>query len=158
MAVIVDAVQRVSGRWSAPHVRKEGLKGLLPAFTDSDAATSIVFVATIFGIIAPAVHRLPGCVLASHTRDARVPMRGVALPDSLPRFPVQASTALGVTLAQVVASHDRVRPTIAAARPENASATAVNLVPNNQSAKPLAGESDNSHVNYFTASEAHVSQ
>ena|SRR5215467_15713105 len=63
VAVIVDALKRVVV-WSWSHVGVKVFE-LLPALADFDAASTIVFVAWVVGVLAALPHAAPGFVFRS---------------------------------------------------------------------------------------------
>ena len=61
--VVVQAIHRVSGRWTRPHVGKEVLK-LHPALANADSTPAVVRKVCRFWIGAPGKHPAPNAVFA----------------------------------------------------------------------------------------------
>jgi hypothetical protein len=98
--IVVDAVNRVLGRWCDTHVLKKQIKRLAPAITDGYSATAIRLKSGVLGIVASLFHPLPRIVLFG----AREAMRLSSVPDLLS----DAAATLCASVSQVcpVCEHD----------------------------------------------------
>jgi hypothetical protein len=70
VSIVVDAINRVAGRWARPHVGNEISKGF-PSVTDGNATASVPMVLIgLAGMAAPVQHRFPSGVFGRVGRAA----------------------------------------------------------------------------------------
>lgn len=74
IAIILNTINRVRGRWFPPHIGKEVLK-LLPALTNLDAAPAVILELLIGWRVASIFHRAPRAVLCRTIVVRRMPVR-----------------------------------------------------------------------------------
>ena len=116
VAVVVDAVQRQLVR-SFTHVGEEVTKAVrsLPSVADFDAASTVVFVKSIFGTTTPIKHSLPRTI----RRRTSLSFAGVSMfrHSDTHRFKFVAATRCGVSFSQVLALNRTYDTTIADTSP-----------------------------------------
>lgn len=87
----IDAIERPAcGSFS--HIGKEVFE-ITPAVTDLNAATSVVGVGDILGVVTTHVHSAPRVVGSKVLVSLRVPMRTVRARATCPRFPLSKVNA-----------------------------------------------------------------
>lgn len=112
--VVVYAVYAVFSARPAPHVGEEVLVRV-PAFADRDAATSVVFEASVSRVATAIEHRPPTTVFGRFVRSLSVgAVTATASGDDLS---FQTPTRFRVAAAQQVAHDDSLVPTVANTHP-----------------------------------------
>jgi hypothetical protein len=115
VAVVVDAIQRVSLGWSASHIGKERFKGIAPTVTDRNAAPAVSFVVIMFRVVTAGLHALPDFVFGgglSHGRLAVLLVRA-----SLAVLPSSAAARLDTSGPQKARPRRSLAPAVASAEP-----------------------------------------
>lgn len=62
-AVVVNAVNRMQGRWTRPHIGIKVCKAFYPAFANRNATTAIATVRPYLRVVATVFHLIPNAVL-----------------------------------------------------------------------------------------------
>jgi hypothetical protein len=80
VAVVIESVQRVGGRWFWPHVFKKSFK-ILPSFAHANPTASPVSELRCVGVLASAFHVNPGLILTTLIACPGSPMLGKSEPE-----------------------------------------------------------------------------
>lgn len=108
-AIVVDAVQRMSG-WARSHVGQEQIEAL-PAWTNHNAAATIIRIRRISWIATPLAHLLPSVELGMVVQAVDGQARRCL-------FQLEAVTAQRLPVAQVFAGHDSLCAAVAPTAPQ----------------------------------------
>lgn len=136
-AIVVNALNRVPGRWARAHVLDEVLEGQ-PALAHNNAARAVVGEVLGSRVRAAIDHAGPDSMLARARRAMRAQAFGVALSKLLA---ANAAAGQAATVQQVCSSHQLVLPTGTRANPSRAPAGCVlATVRNGKAAKNVASQ------------------
>lgn len=106
-AVVVNAINRMSARWSRPHIGKEGLKGFPPFRRHGNTSAAVSLVIASIKVGASCLHFLPRAVLAGER--SCLTMRSTTITSGLIS---EASARSDTTRPQVALTHARVASAI----------------------------------------------
>jgi hypothetical protein len=136
IAVVVNAIQCMSLRWSRSHVGNEVSHRLAPAFANRYPAPAIVLVCLVLGVVASLDHCNPGVV----DRSARHPVLCIARYGD---FEIETSATLTGAGSQGPAKHNPRCSAVAETFPEEvAFPVASRPLDDGQASKRLAAEVD----------------
>lgn len=130
VAVVVNAFDRVLGRWPWPHVGKKALEGVTPRRADLNPAAAVARIEVAAGILASRNHPLPHSVFRRLTQS-------VGSVGGMARLPIDASAACNVAAAEGAGSDDVVAATVALAQPAHLFVSRSQRPLNRQPAKSL---------------------
>ena len=110
VAVVVNALKRVSGRWPAPHVIQKRLEGSSPLLTDGNSTCPVSEVAIVPFFVASMVHCCPDRIFGCSCKS----VLGV-----LPNHPLVMKTAArtGAAIFKAATSDHLTASTVALAKP-----------------------------------------
>lgn len=145
--VIVDAVDRVCGRWPRPHVAQERLEVRSPSVADGDPAPAPVGVVGCQRVETTVLDSLPGVVF----RRSAQPVSAIGS-----RRPLALETSTrGNPLTKVILAHTGGAAAVAVAQPETMPWCPFRFARNYQSTKPLANKIGKSRPHVGMVPPAH---
>lgn len=143
VAVVVDAINRVTGRRARTHVQKERFK-FIPSIADANPASSVVTVCAAVGVSATVPQRQPGVVLRGFCSS----MTESLCPDAL--VAIAAARDLFTSL-QGCGVRDRFLAAIACAKPSPVTVWAGSFIPNSdESSESLTVNVRRLHIGNYT--------
>jgi hypothetical protein len=154
-AVVINAINRVLGRRTTPHVRQEGVIRVAPSVAHMNAAASIAVIVDMARAGASGLHSLPDFVFGG-----RLPLRALSVLfiwATSAVFSFQAAAAFGAASPQVSGSCCSASTALTRALPQYASGNFADELNRNQTTKALPGQIEESHRMILTRG-AYVSQ
>lgn len=134
-AVVVDAVQRMIGRWASPHVLQERLVGRAPLVTDANTTPAITRIPLVARIVTAVPHIDPRLIFARPCASSGITVRGL----SGASFLAMVATATDcLSSSQGASGDDPFRAALATAAPMRSWVSPLCLFDDGQSSKPSA--------------------
>lgn len=133
MAVVVDAVERMTRRWATAHVGQERLIRPAPLQADPNATPAVSCVSDVLGIVATGLHALPDFVLWRCLAPRAFAVSLVRATTAV--FSLHAAAALGVSGHEVSGPCANRTSAVATTKP-----AAVFIAQRDQSNKALTGQ------------------
>jgi hypothetical protein len=117
VAIVVDAVQRMIGRWAPAHIGQKVFVGAAPPVAYRDTASAVITVALVGLGVAAFQHAAPRPKLGGPASSARFAVRGQHLAEAV--F-VVAAAALRESSPQASAGNDTLSAAVAPTQPMGA--------------------------------------